>query len=372
VVTAGSAVSMRADLWWVWLLGAAAAGLGVVGLPASWDSFHALFRVVAVLAAAGAALSAASWPVRVAASVAAVLFHFSGVFSAATSPPPRPWLTEQMFTRVYNPYLQFIYMRNAYQFYSPNPGPASILAFLIKTETGTEKLPDGQERKLYKTQWVVMPRRPADIRDPLGLSYYRRLSLTQQVASANSAFAIPTDGDEKRRLFGDREAATATIPYYPFYVVPYANQFAIPNPEVIRFVLPSYASHVVMEHAYQDAAKTTVKVYRLDHQTLAADHMQRKLPNGEYPSPYHPGTYRPYYLGEFNARGDLVNPKDPLLYWLLPVLPRFPGPGDPVRKTYTDYLSAHALDMTIDDVLKADEQDGRVFNWGQLKWSETR
>ncbi len=32
----------------------------------------------------------------------------------------------------YNPYLHFLYMRNAYHFYSPHPGPASVLVFYMQ------------------------------------------------------------------------------------------------------------------------------------------------------------------------------------------------------------------------------------------------
>ncbi|HSQ56989.1 MAG TPA: hypothetical protein VLM40_14710 [Gemmata sp.] len=373
VITAGSAISMRPDLWWAWALGSATAWIATIALPGSWDSFPALFRVIGALAAGGAVLCVSSIAVRVGVSMAAILFHFSGIFMAATSPPPRPWINEQLFTRVYNPYLQFLYLRNAYQYYSPNPGPASILVFYLKTETGT----DASGQKQYKTQWVVTPKRPADVRDPLGLSYYRRLSLTQQVAVSNPALVFPSEQSEKSDLLMRREYRSTAgqpghIPYHPY--VPKPDQYGVPNEDVSRYVLPSYASHVILERTPDAAAagKTTVKVYRLDHQTTPVEQFRAKLPNGEYPPPYFPGTYRPYFLGEFNARGELIDPQEPFLYWLIPILPRDPGVGDPIRKTYFDYLSAHALDMRIEDVLKADEIDGKVFDWSQLKWSPTR
>ena len=68
-----------------------------------------------------------------------VLYHFAGIFSAITSPPPTPWLTGQFWARVFRPHLEFSYVNNAYQFYSPQPGPAQVLWFCI---TGT----DGQCR----------------------------------------------------------------------------------------------------------------------------------------------------------------------------------------------------------------------------------
>jgi len=373
-VTAGAAISMRPDLWWAWALGSVAAALGVVGLPGSWDSFHPLFRVLSGAGAVGAVVSAAPWGWRIAVSGAAVLFHFTGIFMAATSPPPRPWVTEQLFTRVFNPYLQFIYMRNAYQFYSPNPGPASIVAFLLKTE-----VTDEQGRKTYKTQWVVTPRRPADVRDPLGLSYYRRLSLTQQISGGNFGFVVPTEESEKRKVFARRynlsgEGRTPdTRGHIPFFIGDPMSQYALPTPEATRFIIPSYASHVVVDTlSREEAAKTTVKVYRLDHMTTPVEQFRYKLPDGTYPDPYAPSTYRPYFLGEFNAAGELLNPQEPFLYWLIPVFPRSPAAGDPIKKPYLDYLSAHALGITVDEVLRADEKDGRVFNWSQLRRSDSR
>src|ERR1700722_3053600 len=55
VVTAGSAISMRPDLWWAWGIGTLSCLLAVFGLPNSWDSFQMFFTVVAGVAAAGVA-----------------------------------------------------------------------------------------------------------------------------------------------------------------------------------------------------------------------------------------------------------------------------------------------------------------------------
>src|SRR5437667_416198 len=92
--------------------------------PVAWET-------VLKAALAGAALVAAPRPWRQGVISAIIVFHFGGIFMATASPPPTPWLVEQMFQRVYNPYLQFMYLRNAYHFYSPEPGPASLLCFLL-------------------------------------------------------------------------------------------------------------------------------------------------------------------------------------------------------------------------------------------------
>jgi hypothetical protein len=371
-ITVGAAISMRYELWWVWAMGAAAALLAWGGLPTHWDSFRLLCRVLAGVALAGVAMCLLPRGWRLGAASAVMVFHFTGIFMATTSPPtdplPAPWITVQAFGRVYNPYLQFIYLRNAYHFYSPNPGPASVLAFLLKTET-TDPVTGA---KSYKTEWVVVPKRPDDVRDPLGLSYYRRLSLTEQLARGAPGPIVP-DQFEKREMKARRASKASAIPYHPTEILPSEEiQYKLPNPDVSRFLIPSYASHVIMQHTpnKETAGKTTVKVYRIEHRTMSPEEFGATLPNGRHSDPYHPGTYRPYFLGEFDARGNLINPQEELLYWLLPIIPQTPIPNDPdnpFQKAYIDYMSVHALDMLPKDVLKADESKGPVFNWSQLR-----
>ena len=363
VVFAGSAISMRPELWWSWAIGAGASLLGVFGLPQYWDSFQLFFSVAAGAAAFGAALClvSATWRYTIASFL--ILFHFTGIFMATTSPPVSPWLTDQLFRRIFNPYLQFVYLRNAYHFYSPEPGPASVLAYFLKTETGT----DSSGEKRYKTQWVVLPTRPADIRDPMGLGYYRLLALNEQLARGSHSLAAPNDEFEKTEMWYRRTAKAGIIPYHP--AEPQLVQYKLPSPDVMRFLLPSYTQHVILENTpdAETAARTTVMVYRLEHRNLPANQM------GAGQSPYHPGTYRPYFLGEFDAWGHLVNPQAAMLYWMVPVVPRQPAPGDPVKKDYTDYLSLHALMdcrmgfEKVEDVLAADENAGVVFNWSKLR-----
>jgi hypothetical protein len=152
------------------------------------------------------------------------------------------------------------------------------------------------------------------------------------------------------------------------------GQYRLPQADIVRFVLPSYASHVILDNTpdSKTAAKTTVKIYRLEHRTLTVEEFvnTRNRPN-LITSPYHPSTYRPYFLGEFDVLGNLLNPQEPMLYWLVPINPRPGGtpPGDPNKRNFIDFLSIHALD-TLN--LKEDEVDDpkfrdRVFNWDQLR-----
>lgn len=364
-VAAGLGVSFRPDRWEAWALGSAAAALGVAGLPAHWDSFRFLFGVLAGVGVFRLVVGVVPPAWRLGLVSAFILFHFAGIFMATASPPPSPWLVEQVYHRVYNQYLQFIYMRNAYHFYSPEPGPASLMACLVKTEVGTETTADGRARKKYETRWVVLPKRPADVRDPLGLSYFRRLSLSDQISRGMPDFS--TASFEKTEVRARR--FQLTIPgsetYYPLHPnEPEVVQYRLPTPEVARFLLPSYAQYLILEHTpdADAAARTTLRIYRLEHRTLTAEALVGVAnPGGRPGEPYHPVTYRPYYLGEFRLtsedaahpgrpRVELVDPQDPMLYWLVPVLPAA-GPGDG-KKNYTDYLSTHA---------------GHEFDWRQLR-----
>ena len=88
-------------------------------------------------------------------------------------------------------------MNNAYQFYSPDPGPASEVWACI--EFGPPGEAKEGERKVQPVhRWMKVPKRPQHWRDPLGQTYYRRLALTEQIAAeaieipviaANAAFA---------------------------------------------------------------------------------------------------------------------------------------------------------------------------------------
>jgi hypothetical protein len=363
----GAAVSLRPDLWKAWLVGAVGAALGILGLPAHWDSFRLVYGVMTAVAVVWTLGLLAPPRYRLPVLSAIILFHFTGIFFATTTPPPTPWVTEQVFLRVYNPYLQFLYLRNAYHFYSPQPGPASVLVFLLKTETGTD--PQTGE-KTYETKWVVLPRRPADIKDPLGLTYYRYLAITEQVAHGTPGLRANTDEAEEMRQ--RRRMVAHLIPIHPLDELDL--QYQMMQPDVARYVLPSYASHVILEHTpdAKTAAKTTVKIYRLQHNTMPIDDFinWRKHP-ATISDPYHPMTYRPFFLGEFNVRGDLINPKEPMLYWLVPIYPRPGGvpPGSKHKREYIDFMSIHALDplnLSIDEVDDPKFRD-RVFDWDQLR-----
>ena len=67
-------------------------------------------------------------------------------------------------------------------------------------------------------------------------------------------------------------------------------------------------------------------------------------------SPYNPTLYLPYFQGEFDGHGRLVDPTDPLLYWLVPITNdrQLPASKAEYRQAggfsryFTDYASRHA------------------------------
>jgi len=358
----GAAVSMRPDRPAAWALACGAAVLAVPATPAHWDSFRLLFGVAAAVAGASAAVRGAPPRFRLPAVTVLILFHFGGIFLATTTPPATPWVTEQVFTRVYNPYLQFLYLRNAYHFYSPEPGPASLMAFCLKTETGT----DEKGQKVYTTKWVVTPTRPGDVRDPLGVTYYRRLSLTEQTARASPGLLTTTTAEREELV--ERRRQHIAIPLATEEPI---SQYRLPHPEIARYVIPSYASHVVLQNTADkdEAARTTVKMYRLEHVVMPAEAFTnaRNEPN-PITDPYHPVTYRPFFLGEFDARGTLLDPQEPMLYWLVPIRARPGAPKDAVP--YTDYMSLHALGLDghkQPDVFDDPKERARAFDWARLR-----
>ena len=89
------------------------------------------------------------------------LYHFSSILVSTTSPDPTPWLVNQLGQRVYSSYQQFAYLRNAYHFYSPEPGPASLLFTLVTYEYDTIDQLRRQRRKqseLTEDQLSLLPK----------------------------------------------------------------------------------------------------------------------------------------------------------------------------------------------------------------------
>ena len=378
-VTVGAAVSMRSDLWRVWAIGAAASLLAVFGTPGHWDSYQLVFEILTGVAVIGAVIAGVESRWRYILATVILAYHFGGIFSATVSPSPSPWFAEQIYNRYYASYLQFVYLTNAYHFYSPQPGPASVDVFLLKTEAGDEALPDGTRRKKYEYRWAVIPYRHETGRDPLGLTYIRRLSLTHQTAQVGYELILNPQSFERAEVHERRKELAMKLggPYYPFHpIVPVFNQYQVPRSDVMNYVLPSYAQHLILDYTPDAAAaaKTTVKIYRLEHETLSVAEFNSGT------DPFHPATYRAFFLGEYGFRPDrtdperkrtrieLLDPQEKMLYWMIPVIPRAPTAASAFtsRKDFDDYLSAHALGVPLED-LEKEPYASRALNWSMFR-----
>src|SRR4051812_11388624 len=165
LVTTGLGVSRRPKDAGVLALAAGTALFAFVGIHPAWDSVRLAVGVAGWLAAFAAVIVLLPPLAQKVAVSLLVLYHFAGILTAITSPPTSPWMTGQLWTRFFRPHLLFSYVNNAYQFYSPQPGPASLLWFCVELNDGTKT-------------WFKLPRRPETHLDPLAVEYFRRLSLT--------------------------------------------------------------------------------------------------------------------------------------------------------------------------------------------------
>jgi hypothetical protein len=329
LVAAGAAVAIRPSSPAVIALGGMCAVLGSTAVPRdSWDTMRLLLNVLGLLAGLCALLLLVPRPARRVVVSALILFHFGGILTAVTSVPPQPWLSTTVWTHVYRPYLEFMYLNNAYHFYSPNPGPATLLWCSVRYADGSSR-------------WVKLPNRDDY---PLAVEYQRRLSLTESINQlAPAGPVIPQPLIERRQL----AAVRYEIPVHP--ELPATFQYREPV-TYSKKMLETYARRVARTTPHlEDPSQpvTGVKVYRVVHQIpLPRDLAERGIDDET--------AYLPFYQGEYTPDGKLVNPQDPLLYWLIPILrvakenPNFTGLGTPdFRFNRNDfevknYLEIHA------------------------------
>ncbi len=285
-------------------LAAGACVLARFGIPEQFDSFRLVAGFGVLVSAAGAVLVALPVPYRKVVACLLVLLHFGGILCAVTGPDPRPWLSNIVGVGFYRPYLDYMYLTNAYHFYSPEPGPASQLWFCIKYTPNAEGV--------SSVRWYKMPQRPKDMTDPMALSYYRRLCLTQQM---DNYVPMPLITDEMKRQRLMRAEGDDGIPIDPAF--PLDAQYRLPPDPVREHLLPSFVRHVAKmpENQHDDGVTSieSIKVYRVEHAIPLPVELKMGVKF------YDETTYRPFYLGEFDPDGALLNPSDPLLYWLIPI-----------------------------------------------------
>jgi hypothetical protein len=309
-LTIGIALYQRPGHVSLYVLACVAAIIARFGFPKDWDSGVIASGFAAIVAGVGAVLTALPTGYRKVAASVLLLLHFGGICVAVTSPLHPPWLSGAIGALVYRPYLQAAYLTNAYHFYSPQPGPASQVWFCVKY---------GDDFKHPTSQrWYKFPRRPDDLTDPLGLSYYRRLSLTMNLE--NSEPSSVSDDMKRRRIMmaqGDEG-----IPINP-EIVPLDMQFRVPQSPIRDFVLPSYVQHIanlkLLQHP-NGVPICSIRVYLVTHNILLPGQLELGV------DPYDPITYFPFYFGEYDTSGKLLDANNPLLYWLIPII-RVPNAG---------------------------------------------
>jgi hypothetical protein len=113
-----------------------------------------------------------------------VLLHFTGAIVITLVVVHPPWALRQLADRIFRPYLQFIYVTNAYHFYAPEPGPNNYMWYRINF---IDK--DGNETG----QWLKVPELDEETAQhsyPTSLTYVRHMCLMDHAGPSVSAPAF--------------------------------------------------------------------------------------------------------------------------------------------------------------------------------------
>jgi hypothetical protein len=362
---AGRPVSARAESALVLLAGAVSAFLACWALYVDeahgleWDTMRLPLAVLALVALAGAGLVLLPVRARRLVVTALAVLHFGGMATAALSPTPSPWIIGQLWVRFYRPYLQFMYLNNAYHFYAPEPGPSSYLWCRLEYQSA------GGEHHWH---WIKFPEIDEHGQHgyPTALSYQRRLAFLENSRGFDPAPPMYINNQHKQPVMNplyywravnspnQPEPVLGQSPRRPALVVPFHTQFDwwtqyAPLSDYGRLILHSVARHLatVKHPDYPDDRFVKVKIYRVTHVVMHRD----VFAFGKF-GPDHPVMFLPYYQGEYDAEGELLDyPRfdadgnllggDPFLYWLLPTLPE--DADNPKTAVYA-YVFLHAGD----------------------------
>jgi hypothetical protein len=312
--------------------------LAYLAMAPDWDSGRIFLGALIALALIASGIVLLPRTGRRVAAVVLVLLHFGGIVTSVTAVPPRnepaPWLSMQLWTHFYRPYVMFAYLTNAYHFYSPDPGPPTLLWFHVEYADG-------------RARWIKIPNKQES---PIGLHHQRMLAAAEsafnpivgpplmtaeQVAVYEQKFqrpyelfpGIPHDtGEEiarRRQIAGDTSLFTDPNDHdrpAPLKVLdelpPLINQYSEPQ-DIAKRLLASYARHIA--HTSPDPENPNnpvqaVRIYRVIHTLISP----RELNEGK--DPLDPTTFVPTYMGKYDTEGRLLDPKDPFLFWHVPIV----------------------------------------------------
>ena len=304
--------------------------IGQWGLDKAWDSATMVLWALTIAAAIGVALVLMNLQFRRIAISLLAVFHFGGVLTTVTMLPPPgpgsnspPFLATQAWVYVYRHYLDFLFMKNAYHFYSPEPGPPTLFWFKLNYE-----VTDAEGNKKLKSDWYKMPNREDS---PVNLHYQRLLSITESCNSVTVPAPQPLmDNAKQRRDKLGEIAPQFKIPYNPFQSM--AMQYQPPT-GWSEVMIAAVARRIGRQYAHlagdPSAKLVSIKFYRVRHDIMTQASMADNF------SPLDKSLYHPVFEGEFFPDGTLVNPQDPYLYWEIPI---FYGADSKIL----DYLTDHA------------------------------
>ncbi|MFM7150288.1 MAG: hypothetical protein ACKO23_10640 [Gemmataceae bacterium] len=322
------------------------AGLGAMAGYAAmrppWNSGQMFFGALFILSLAGCLLILLPPLGRKIALTLFVLFHFAGMAVCVTSidPPGNtgPFVAKQLWTWIYRPYLSFMYMTNAYHFYSPDPGAPELFWFAIQYDDGSYT-------------WIKLPDRG---NSPVAMHYQRLLALPAHTFAASSRLPLST-----------AEMALIPIeqrsPRGPWEEIYYRREMGstlefrrqekprrLPIPMVLdmdvswqyreatdtsKKSLASVARRIFWTappprdeegNVKAEVRVKSVKMYRVVTQVLSPLELSQGI------SPLEKTKHLPFFLGEFDAYGNLVDDREPFLYWYLPIAkvpPNYPNHG---------------------------------------------
>ena len=324
-------------------------------VPVAADTLRFFLAVLALAIAFGVSLLTAPVGVRYAVLSIFAVLHFLGIITATLATPPTPWLATQVWHRLAHPYLEFMYLNNAYHFYSPEPGATTHFWLCVYYDTGKK---DEAGDPIADGVWVKIPEVDEQGRNryPVALEYQRMLSLNENIVTPDIAPSLYIIDDKGQILPGpllkDRLLNSTTGAQWRGTVIGRDTEPTVEVPMVpglapdAQYQKPSAASMRLMESYLRYAARKkhpehpewpvlSVRAYRAMH-TIPAWYVFK---NGGDPND--PSTFRPIFNGTFDPKypEKINNPKAPLLFnpnerllnWMLPSLRGQPEhPDSPV------------------------------------------